>query len=338
MKKIICALLAAIFVLAFAGCTGAGENGESTTLKGDEAASSTQPRPDKTVGNAQGEDDDIFFTEVLGEGEYTAFTQATLPYSYTVCKIKANVPGAAEFNSHIDATVAATAAAQLELIKNGEEPDYNVISVGIYQHEGLCTMLYRCEYSIFARDYEAYHFDSRSGEMLTDVELLNAIGTTHEEFLQKTNEAAREYLRDNPEGFSDIEKAIDDTRLYIGQNPVKPFVCDGNVCAAASVASAAGSDWAYRELTLTLAAASPAISVDEAMEKLGSSKAVKELMQAGMTMTAQNGVEKIAGSMCQLISLGTESTDSFVSEYLFGVSRECIFLYDATDDSWNYYN
>ncbi len=336
MKKIFAMLLTLIMLLCFSAC-GSNQNTPDEATTAAENSSATQAAQNESEAYTEPEYEDIYYEEIFGEGEYTNSLGENANYSYTVCKLRPEVPGAKDFNAEIEA-VENSINEYLGAIANGSEPYYDNVSVGIYKYDGLYTILYRFGYSALRSDYEAYHFDSLNGEVLNDADFLGRLGLTDVEFTNQANKAAEKHLRTQPAGtFADLDEEIKKTKLYIDQFAMKPFVRDGEIWATVPVSSAAENDWVYEELNLGIEPGSPTPSVNEAVNRLSKNSNVKKLIDSGLAMYAMKNTERIAGKMCRVISLGTKQKDGFKSEYLFGVSDKQIYLYDAEADTWNEY-
>lgn len=77
-------------------------------------------------------------------------------------------------------------------------------------------------------------------------------------------------------------------------------------------------------------------SDDEASELLCDVNEVQSKLKDGMALLDTEETETIDGIECRIFALGTDSTDSFVREELYGVSVEksVVYHYDSTTDKW----
>lgn len=75
-------------------------------------------------------------------------------------------------------------------------------------------------------------------------------------------------------------------------------------------------------------------SVQIATEILLETDEVKDAVEGGMKIIYTGDTQIIEGRTCLLFALGTDREDQFVRERYYGVCDNLVYVYDATNDTW----
>lgn len=75
-------------------------------------------------------------------------------------------------------------------------------------------------------------------------------------------------------------------------------------------------------------------SVQIATEILLEADEVKDAVEGGMKIIYTGDTQMIEGRTCLLFALGTDREDQFVRERYYGVCDNLVYVYDATNDTW----
>lgn len=75
-------------------------------------------------------------------------------------------------------------------------------------------------------------------------------------------------------------------------------------------------------------------SIQIATEILLETDEVKDAVEGGMKIIYTGDTQIIEGRTCLLFALGTDREDQFVRERYYGVCDNLVYVYDATNDTW----
>ncbi len=204
-KRIIALLLAVIMLLSFASCglleklipakpdptdepiptATVAPNDPTPAPKPTKEPASHTPKPAKAVY-----DDSIIIEAYSEEGSYTDQWDNTYDYSFHLPQIDLDRPGAKSINEEIMAVAGSEIETALDSLKN----DMGAGLLDVYWKSAwngsVLSLLIECDYDWAFTDYAVFHYDCASDDVLYNHDILQMLGMTEDEFVQRARRTA----------------------------------------------------------------------------------------------------------------------------------------------------
>lgn len=196
-------------------------------------------------------------------------------YAYHVPQIDDDTPGATSINEEISQIYGVLADVNLEEISNGETPACDSIAYESYRSGDVLCLVIKCtHYYDGSEEFNAYHYNTASGQQLTNDDLLEQLGVTEEQYLDAVRRTAAKCYDDlyfsawKNLGLDDLsgDYQFQRSRTIAARNITADLPLyldnDGTAHTITPIGSHAGSDWQYHDLIPDLTAGPADTKID----------------------------------------------------------------------------
>ena len=216
------------------------------------------------------------------EGVYTDDVGNTESYAYHIPQLAAESPAAREINAEIRERFGSAAERQFQNMDGG----YSLWSWHIewhpYWHGDQLFLLLTADTNGGFTDRAAYGYDFAADERITNERLLSELGIPAEQYLERLREKVGRL-------FEDMYKDVpDNIREQAGMDEMRRKTLDwadleqpvfldgaGNVVTIVKVASIAGADWYYHQVTCYSAEETAALPAAKSPEEIAERKLLR---------------------------------------------------------------
>lgn len=204
-KRIVAFLIAFVLILTFSSCGLIGKliptkpEPVPSPVETDPTDTTPTPKPTKEINTHSPKPtqevkviyDDSLIREAYSEdGTYTDQWNNKYDYSYHLPQIDLDKPGARELNESIDYVVGDAIREALDSYENDVGSGLLDVYWKSAWNGSVVSLLVECVYDWAYTDYLVYHYDCEKDEILYNHDILQMIGMSEDEFVQRARRTA----------------------------------------------------------------------------------------------------------------------------------------------------